>query len=123
MKPLKSLKIIDEPFSDTPRIETWNYEAVLKTALKEREELLKTNPQLRGLQDEIDARLSSVDDSQKRMQILGTMIGNKLGELHKKCNELKAICEDLDVDFNLPILNIKQHLINLKKMTASMCVR
>ena len=104
MKPQKSPKIIDEPFSYAPTNEKWNYEAALKTALQEREALLKTNPHLKGLQDEIDKSLSSVDDSQERMQILGTMIGNNLLELHKACNKLAAICEDLDVDFNLPIL-------------------
>jgi len=123
VKPLESPKIIDEQFSDAPINAKWNYEAALKTALKEREELLKTNPQLRWLQDEIDESLTSVDDFQERMQILGTMMGNKLGELHKECNKLAAICEDLDVDSNLPILNIKQNLINLKKIKNSLCVR
>ena len=107
--------LIEEQSSDTPINEKWDCKAALKTALKEREELLKTKPQLRGFQDEIDEMLSSVDDFQIRMHIIGTMLANKLGELYKECNKLGAICRGQHIDFNLPINEIKMKSLRLHK--------
>ncbi|MHC4844298.1 MAG: hypothetical protein ACYTEE_10895 [Planctomycetota bacterium] len=107
--------LIDEQVSDTPINEKWDHEAALKTALQEREALLKTKPQLKRFQDKIDERLSSVDDFQIRIQIIGTMIANNLEELHKQCNKLGAKCKAIDIDFNLPIIEIKMKSLRLHK--------
>jgi predicted nuclease with TOPRIM domain len=88
----------------------WDPEAVLEEALREREKLLSSHPDLAELQAEVDRRLARVDSFEDRMAILGKMIGHRLNRLSDTCEELEALCHDVGIHTELPITRFKKTL-------------
>lgn len=88
----------------------WNPEAVLEEALKEREKLLKSRPELQELQAEIDRRLDGVEKFEDRMAILGKMIGSRLNRLSDNCDRFESLCHDIGIQTELPLTQFKKSL-------------
>lgn len=96
--------------------EPWDYELALETALRERDELLEKHPELCKLQDEIDMRLAEAESFEERMEILGSLIGEKLNHLYDECSELESLCSKIGVKAEFPITRFKRSCLsrNLK---------
>lgn len=92
---------------------SWDYETALENALREREELLKNNPELKAFQSKIDKTLSETDIFEEKMKLLGKMIGSNLNLLYDKCHTLSEICSEIGIEANLPILEIKTKVKHL----------
>ena len=71
--------------------EKWDHKKALLKALKERDLLLKENPGLVLFQKEIDSRLQRVSSFEEKMEVLGTMIGNRLNILYEECFKLNTL--------------------------------
>lgn len=98
-----------------PQEKTWDPQAVLEEALRERDRLLSTNPELHELQNEIDSLLSPEDRFEDRMNILGKLIGQRLNILHDECQKLEELCHSVGIQTELPITRFKRSL-DVKKL-------
>ena len=99
-------KTLDNKLKQT---DSWDYKSALKEALAERDQLLKSIPELTELQKEIDLRLSGVESFEERMTIIGKMIGSSLDNLYNECNILTDICSHIGINTQLPILELKKN--------------
>lgn len=108
----KHEKALDVLLSNVQTKNSWDPDAVLKEALKEREKLLKEHPELSKLQDELDRRLENVDDFKERMKIIGRMIGNRLNRLNDHCDELENLLRGVGINAELPITAFKKSLVS-----------
>lgn len=108
----KHEKALDVLLSNIQTKNSWDPDAVLKEALKEREKLLKEHPELSKLQDELDRRLENVDDFKERMKIIGRMIGNRLNRLNDHCDELENLLRGVGINAELPITAFKKSLVS-----------
>ena len=94
--------------NELKQTDSWDYKNALKEALAERDQLLKSRPELIELQKEIDLRLSGVESFEERMTIIGKMIGSSLDNLYNECNILTDICSHIGINTQLPILELKK---------------
>lgn len=105
-------KALDVLLSNIQTKNSWNPDAVLKEALKERAKLLEEHPELSELQEELDRCLENVDDFEGRMKIIGRMIGNRLNRLSDHCDELEDLLKDVGIHTELPISTFKKSLVS-----------
>ena len=63
----------------------------IEALIRRRNELLLEHPQLRGLQEEIDAVLATTLDPLKRSEIIFMLISDKLNELMDVCRDLSTL--------------------------------
>ncbi len=63
----------------------------IEALIRRRNALLLEHPQLRGLQEEIDAVLATTLDPLKRSEIIFMLISDKLNELMDVCRDLSTL--------------------------------
>lgn len=63
--------------------------------LKKRDELLRERPELREMQDKIDALLSTTQPGEDRCRLLLIMMQDKIAVLKSKWDEIGTICRDV----------------------------
>jgi capsule polysaccharide export protein KpsE/RkpR len=78
-----------------------NYDLLIEALEKEREELLKANPDLKKYQDELDNALAGVTDPLERAAILNQLLVDKLAkELIPAMAELKQVDSEVRAEEN-----------------------
>ena len=95
--------------NELKQTDSWDYKNALKEALAERDQLLKSRPELIELQKEIDLRLSGVESFEERMTIIGKMIGSSLDNRYNECSILADIYSHICINTQLPILGLKKN--------------
>jgi hypothetical protein len=71
------------------------YDKAVECLTAKSEALIEQYPQLKGLQSEIDRRLSNVPDKSNRQEIVNIMYHASRNELHEKLHRLNRILDSV----------------------------
>ena len=110
MTSTKPEKALDVLLDNIQKKNSWDPDAVLKEALKERDRFLAEHPELARLQEELDRNLESVENFEDRMRIIGKMIGQRLNQMNDECEKLETMLDDMGIHAEFPITRFKQSL-------------